>query len=219
MMGVRIVSLCFGAALMGWAVPALAESPRVVIVPTLGIQGEGQPAVVNQVLIQFERVAGLNGPVVQFSEMNLGGGSRVGEEWKDGVHHAVEAVARLVGEDGRDWRVTLKNRAVTAMTDGRSASGAIAAGLLAAYKGETLRSDVAVSAVVTPDGRIDVVGALSSKLEAAAGGHFRGLVVSRHQPYTRDWPQGEETANRLRIQLIQVGTLAEVYDALTGAGR
>ena len=196
-----------------------AQGSRIVTVPTLGVRSDGLPGVVNQVLVQFERAALQNGPVIDFNEINLGGGSVVGEEWKDGVRLAVQAVARLVGEDGHDWRITLKNWAVTAVTDGRSSSGAIAVGILAAYKGDALRSDIAVSGVITPDGRIDVVGGLPSKLEAAAGGQYRSLVVSRHQPYTSDWPQGEEAAARLRIALIQVRTLAEAYEAMTGSGR
>jgi hypothetical protein len=196
-----------------------AQVSRVISVPTLGVRTDGLPGVINHVLIQFERIAAQHGPVIEFNEINLGGGSLVGEEWKDGVRHAVQAVARLVGEDGHDWRITLKNRAVTAVTEGRSSSGAIAVGILAAYKGDALRSDIALSGVITPDGRIDVVGGLPSKLEAAAGGQYRSLVISRHQPYTADWPQGEEAAARLGIVLIQVRTLADAYEAMTGGGR
>ncbi|MEK7869678.1 MAG: hypothetical protein AAB271_05040, partial [Nitrospirota bacterium] len=92
-----------------------AQVSRVISVPTLGVRTDGLPGVINHVLIQFERIAAQNGPVIEFNEVNLGGGSLVGEEWKDGVRHAVQAVARLMGEDGHDWRVTLKNRAVTAV--------------------------------------------------------------------------------------------------------
>lgn len=211
--------LSFGVAALWSPPPVLAQGSRVVSVPTLGVRTDGLPGVINYVLIQFERIAAQNGPVIDFNEINLGGGSLVGEEWKDGVRSAVQAVARLVGEDGHDWRITLKNRAVTAVTDGRSSSGAIAVGILAAYKGDTLRSDIAMSGVVTPDGRIDVVGGLASKLEVAAGGQYRSLVISRHQPYTSDWPQGEEAAARLRVALIQTRTLAEAYEAMTGSGR
>lgn len=213
------LALSLGVAALWSPPPVLAQSSRVVSVPTLGVRTDGLPGVINYVLIQFERIAAQNGPVIDFNEINLGGGSLVGEEWKDGVRSAVQAVARLVGEDGHDWRITLKNRAVTAVTDGRSSSGAIAVGILAAYKGDTLRSDIAMSGVVTPDGRIDVVGGLASKLEVAAGGQYRSLVISRHQPYTSDWPQGEEAAARLRVALIQIRTLAEAYEAMTGSGR
>ena len=213
------LALSLGVAALWSPPPVLAQGSRVVSVPTLGVRTDGLPGVINYVLIQFERIAAQNGPVIDFNEFNLGGGSLVGEEWKDGVRSAVQAVARLVGEDGHDWRITLKNRAVTAVTDGRSSSGAIAVGILAAYKGDTLRSDIAMSGVVTPDGRIDVVGGLASKLEVAAGGQYRSLVISRHQPYTSDWPQGEEAAARLRVALIQTRTLAEAYEAMTGSGR
>lgn len=213
------LALSLGVAALWSPPPVLAQGSRVVSVPTLGVRTDGLPGVINYVLIQFERIAAQNGPVIDFNEFNLGGGSLVGEEWKDGVRSAVQAVARLVGEDGHDWRITLKNRAVTAVTDGRSSSGAIAVGILAAYKGDTLRSDIAMSGVVTPDGRIDVVGGLASKLEVAAGGQYRSLVISRHQPYTSDWPPGEEAAARLRVALIQVRTLAEAYEAMTGSGR
>ena len=213
------LALSLGVAALWGPPPVLAQGSRVVSVPTLGVRTDGLPGVINYVLIQFERIAAQNGPVIDFNEINLGGGSLVGEEWKDGVRSAVQAVARLVGEDGHDWRITLKNRAVTAVTDGRSSSGAIAVGILAAYKGDTLRSDIAMSGVVTPDGRIDVVGGLASKLEVAAGGQYRSLVISRHQPYTSDWPQGEEAAARLRVALIQTRTLAEAYEAMTGSGR
>ena len=213
------LALSLGVAALWSPPPVLAQSSRVVSVPTLGVRTDGLLGVINYVLIQFERIAAQNGPVIDFNEINLGGGSLVGEEWKDGVRSAVQAVSRLVGEDGHDWRITLKNRAVTAVTDGRSSSGAIAVGILAAYKGDTLRSDIAMSGVVTPDGRIDVVGGLASKLEVAAGGQYRSLVISRHQPYTSDWPQGEEAAARLRVALIQTRTLAEAYEAMTGSGR
>lgn len=213
------LALSLGVAALWSPPPVLAQGSRVVSVPTLGVRTDGLPGVINYVLIQFERIAAQNGPVIDFNEINLGGGSLVGEEWKDGVRSAVQAVARLVGEDGHDWRITLKNRAVTAVTDGRSSSGAIAVGILAAYKGDTLRSDIAMSGVVMPDGRIDVVGGLASKLEVAAGGQYRSLVISRHQPYTSDWPQGEEAAARLRVALIQTRTLAEAYEAMTGSGR
>ncbi|MDO9118681.1 MAG: S16 family serine protease [Nitrospira sp.] len=213
------LGLLVGLASIGCPTPVAAQAARIVSVPTLGVRTDGLPGVINQVLIQFERIPVQHGPVLDFNEINLGGGSLVGEEWKDGVRHAVQAVARLVGEDGHDWRITLKNRAVTAVTDGRSSSGAIAVGILAAYRGDALRSDIAVSGVITPDGRLDVVGGLPSKLEAAAGGQYRSLVISRHQPYTSDWPQGEEAAARLRIALIQVRTLTEAYEAMTGGGR
>jgi hypothetical protein len=44
-----------------------------------------------------------DGPTVQFNEINLGGGSLVSEDWKEGVKRAVAAATKAVGEDGREW--------------------------------------------------------------------------------------------------------------------
>ena len=103
------LGLLVSLASIGCPAPAAAQAARIVSVPTLGVRADGLPGVINFVLIQFERTAAQNGPFIDFNEINLGGGSLVGEEWKDGVRHAVQAVARLVGEDGHDWRITLKN--------------------------------------------------------------------------------------------------------------
>lgn len=133
------LALSLGLATLWFPPLVTAQVSRVISVPTLGVRTDGLPGVVNHVLIQFERIAVRHGPVIDFNQINLGGGS--------------------------------------------------------------------------------VVGGLPSKLEAASGGHYRSLVISRYQPYTSDWPQGEEAAARLRVALIQVGTLAEAYEAMTGGGR
>lgn len=198
---------------------AAAGEPRLVSVPSLGVQGDGLPGVVNYILIQFDRQPSHDGPVVQFNEMNLGGGSRVGDEWKEGVRRAVQAVMTTVGDDGKDWLITIKNRSTTAMTDGASASAAVAVGLLAAYRGDTPAAHVVLSAQITPAGRLDVVGGLPVKIETAAAAHYRVVVVSRDQPLTADWIATTEAAARRRIELIQAETLEEAYQIVTATGR
>jgi Lon protease (S16) C-terminal proteolytic domain len=195
------------------------DTSRVVSVPALGVRSEGDPGVVNYILIQFDRTTMDDGPTVQFNEVNLGGGSLVGEEWKEGVHHAVKAVAQAVGDRGRDWLITIKNRSLTAFTDGMSASAAIAVGLLAAYRGDAIEPDVALSGQILPDGRLDVVGGLPVKIEAAAGAHYRKIVIPRDQILTPDWGLTSEVASRKRIELILAGTLEEAYQVMTGKAR
>lgn len=192
---------------------------RVISVPALGVQGEGLPGVVNYVLIQFDRTTTEDGPTVQFNEVNLGGGSLVGEEWKEGVRRAVRAVTQAVGDGGRDWLITIKNRSMTSLTDGMSASAAVAVGIMAAYRGDMIGSDVALSGQITPDGRLDVVGGLPAKIEAAASAHYRTIVIPRDQVLTPDWTLTTEVASRKRVQLIQVSTLEEAYQAMTGNSR
>ncbi len=207
------------ATFLSATVAHAGSASRVVSVPALGVQGEGLPGVVNYILIQFDRTAAQDGPTVQFSEINLGGGSLVGDEWKEGVRRAVRAVAQAVGDDGRDWLITIKNRSMTALTDGMSASAAVAVGIMAAYKGDAIGSDVALSGQITPDGRLDVVGGLPVKIEAASSAHYRTIVVARDQMLTPDWMLSNEVASRRRIQLIQAETLEEAYQAMTGKSR
>ena len=195
--------------------PVHAAGSTIVSVAALGVQGEGLPGVVNYILVQLDHVAAQNGPTVQFSEINLGGGSRVGDEWKEGVRRAVQAVTRSVGDPGHDWLITIKNRSVTSVTDGMSASAAVAVAIMAAYHGTTVGSSVVLSGQVLPDGRIDVVGGLPVKIEAAASAHYSTVVVPRDQNLLQDWTIATEVAQRRRVQLIQVGTLEEAYQAMT----
>ena len=75
------------------AIPSYAGNSTIVSMPALGVQGEGLPGVVNYILVQLDHVAAQSGPTVQFSEVNLGGGSLVGEEWKEGARRAVRAAS------------------------------------------------------------------------------------------------------------------------------
>jgi Lon protease (S16) C-terminal proteolytic domain len=197
------------------AIPASAGTSTIVSIPTLGVQGEGLPGVVNYTLVQLDRVASQGGPTIQFNEVNLGGGSLVGEEWKEGARRAVRAVLHTVGDSGHDWMITIKNRSATSLTDGMSASAAVAVAIMAAYRGDVLRSDVAVSGQITPDGRLDVVGGLPVKIEAAANAQYRAIIVPRDQALTSDWIRSTDVASRKRVQLIQAGTLDEAYQAMT----
>ena len=144
-----------------------------------------------------------------------GEGSRVGEEWKEGARRAVRAVLHAVGDSGQDWMITIKNRSATSLTDGMSASAAVAVAIMAAYRGGVIRSDVALSGQITPDGRLDVVGGLPMKIEAAANANYRAIIVLRDQVRTPDWISSTDVASRRRLQLIQVGTLDEAYQAMT----
>lgn len=208
----RLVCMLVSAVMP--AMPACAGSSTIVSVPTLGVQGEGLPGVVNYTLVQLDHVASQGGPTIQFNEVNLGGGSLVGEEWKEGARRAVRAVLHTVGDSGHDWMITIKNRSATSLTDGMSASAAVAVAIMAAYRGDVLRSDVALSGQITPDGHLDVVGGLPVKIEAAANAQYRAIVVPRDQVLTPDWIRSTDVASRKRVQLIQAGTLDEAYQAM-----
>jgi len=200
----------------GFVAAQTGPAPTIVSVPALGVQDNGLPGFVNYILIQLDRTEAQDGPTVEFNEYNFGGGSLVGDEWKEGMLRAVQAVTKAVGDEGRDWLITIKNRSVTAITDGTSASAVVAVGIMAAYFGDPIRQDTALSGQITPDGRLDVVGGLPEKIEAAAAAHYRTVVIPRDQNQMPDWTATNDAASRKRVRLIQVGTLNEAYQAMTG---
>jgi len=195
-----------------------AESRLVATVPALGVRADGQTGVVHYIVLQIDKGPRQEGPTVQFNEINLGGGSMVSEDWKEGVRQAVAAATKAIGEEGRDWVITVKNRSYNALTEGVSASGAVAVGLVAAWRGDNVKPDVALTGKIKPDGRIEPVGALLIKIEAAAHAQFTTILVPRGQPapVDRDFLQ---LATQWNIKVIEVATLEEAYLLMTTAGR
>ena len=195
-----------------------ADSRRVVTVPALGVLVGGKTGVVHYIILQIDKDSRQNGPTVQFNEISLGGGSIVSEDWKEGVRHAVAAATKTVGEDGREWVITIKNRSYNALTEGMSASSAVAVGLVAAWRGDDVRPDVALTGTIMPDGQIESVGALLIKIEAAARAQFKTVLVPRGQFDKADW-DFSQPALRWNITVIEVATLEEAYQLMTTARR
>lgn len=195
-----------------------ADSRRVATVPALGVLADGQTGIIHYIVLQIDKDPRQEGPTVQFNELNLGGGSIVSEDWKDGIKYAVAAAMKAVGEDGRTWVITVKNRSYNALTEGMSASSAVAVGLIAAWRGDDVRSDVALTGKIMPDGQIESVGALLIKVEAAARAQFKTILVPRGQLNTADWDLSQ-LATRWNITVIEVATLEEAYQLMTTARR
>jgi predicted ATP-dependent protease len=203
------IMLCMHALSL-WA----AESRHVATVPALGVQAGGKTGVVHYVILQIDKDPRLGGPTIQFNEIHLGGGSIVSEDWKEGVKQAVTAAARAVGEDEREWMITIKNRSYNALTEGMSASSAIAVGIMAAWRGDDILSDVALTGTITPNGQIESVGAIIIKIEAAARAKFKTILVPHGQTESID---GEiyQLATRWNVRIIEVATLEEAYQLMT----
>lgn len=195
-----------------------ADSRRVVTVPALGVLAGGQTGVVHYIVLQIDKDSRQEGPTVQFNEISLGGGSIVSEDWKEGVKHAVVAATKTVGENGRGWMITIKNRSYNAWTEGMSASSAVAVGLVAAWRGDDIRSDVVLTGTIMPDGQIESVGSLLTKIEAAARAQFKTILVPRGQLDKADWDLSQ-LALRWNITVIEVATLEEAYQLMTTARR
>ena len=67
-----------------------------------------------------------------------------------------------------------------------------------------------------PDGRIESVGGLLIKVEAAARNQFKTILVPRGQVHKADWDLSQLAA-RWNITIIEVATLEEAYQLMTTA--
>jgi len=195
-----------------------ADPHRFATVPALAVSSSDGKEIggLHYIVIQLDRDPQRKGPTVLFSERSKG--AAVDEEWKDGVRVAVSAAAAALGEDSRNWTITIKNQAYLALTKGSSASSAVAVGIMAASRGEMLRPGVALTGAITADGDIDEVGGLPSKLEGAAMANMHTLLVPKGQARTEEWdlPQLGKLRN---ITVIEVGSLREAYELMTGKPR
>jgi predicted S18 family serine protease len=99
-----------------------------------------------------------------------------------------------------------------------SASSAVAVGIVAAWRGDGVKSDVALTGTIMPDGQIESVGALLIKVEAAARAQYKTILVPRGQLDKADQDLSLLAA-RWNITIIEVATLDEAYQLMTTSGR
>jgi predicted S18 family serine protease len=196
--------------------PALSAEPhRFATVPalTVGYQHGTSSGGVSYITIQLDPDPQQRGPSVYFSER--ASGSTFGDEWKAGVHRAVAAAARVLGEDPRKWTVTIKHSTYTNSTEGSSASSIVAVGIMAAWRGDTLRSGMVLTGMVTPDGQIAEVGELPTKLQGAALARMHTMLVPRGQARTDEWDLHQQ-ASQTNMTVVEVASLQEAYELMTG---
>jgi len=203
--------LVFGLAECGGFADA-ADFHRLATVPALAVSAtNNHVGDIHYIIVQLDEDGAGQGPMIAFSEQFRG--STVGEEWKAGVRAAVAAAGRITGADTRNWSVTVRNRSHHSYTEGASASAAIAVALIAAQLGESLNQDVAMSASVSPEGRLLEVDGLPAKLDGAARGNMRVLLIPKGQGKTEEWDLLEQAKQR-NVTVIEVGTLQEAYDLM-----
>lgn len=212
-------SLLFSCCMLAALAPSAEATDAVLTasVPTLSVKTGGQ-GIVSFVVIQLAVQDRRDGPIVQFSEISLGGGSIVGMDWKAGVRQAVAAAARALGIEGRDWVVTVRNRSYNSVTEGQSASAAVAVGIMAAWRADTVRPDAVMTGQIGPDGRILPVGRVPAKIEAAIKEGFRTILIPRGQVKTDEWDLTGLAETR-SVELLEVGSLEEAYQAMTAGSR
>ena len=197
---------------------AAGEQRFFITVPILSVSSQNT-GMTNYVAIQADRLSNPTGPEIQFNEGSraLGRfkGGALSEDWKDAAHIAVLAACEQTGEDPRTWSVTLKNVSPAYLTEGPSASAAISVAMIAALKQGKILPGVIMTGAVDSGGRILPVGALTEKLRAAAAGGFSTVLIPQGQIKTRDWDL-RALADDLRVTIVEVSTLREAYERMTG---
>jgi hypothetical protein len=193
-----------------------ADSSRFVTVPALGVAWkDGSPiGGVHYIAIQLDDDLQAEGPRVWFSE--IWRGSAVGDDWKEGVRRATIAAAAVLGQDPGRWTITVRNRSYSSFTEGASASGPVAIGIMAAWRGDTLRADTVLTGVVTTAGALTAVDALPAKLDGAAAGHMRTMLIPRGQARMADWDLYEQGRMR-NVAVVEVGSLSDAYGLMVAS--
>ncbi len=214
--------LCFLVLLGCFVMPGHAAHQRTFVsIPILGVVNQGEKIVgqAHYLAIQVDRLSEPAGPQLQFNEGSraLGNfkGAALSPDWKDAARTAIEAVARAINEDPRTWLVTMKNVSTAYITDGPSASAAVAVAIAAAVRHTSMFSNVALTGAIGSDGRILSVGGIPEKIQGAAAGGISTVLIPKGQSRTRDWDVLPLSEN-LRVTVIEVGTLGEAYEKMTG---
>ncbi len=174
----------------------------------------------NYLVIQIDRLSDASGPQVQFRErdpatIGASRGAAVSPGWKEAARVAIEAAARATGEDPRTWLVTVKNVSTAYITDGPSASAALAVAITTAVRHTKILPNVALTGGIERDGRITAVGGIPEKVQGAAAAGITTVLIPTGQSRTRDWDVRPLSEN-LRITVLEVGTLREAYEKMTG---
>jgi Lon protease (S16) C-terminal proteolytic domain len=125
------------------------------------------------------------------------------------LHTAVTAATEAVGYDPRYLSVRLL---VPTPLDGPSAGGIFAVGVAAALLGDPIRQDVCMSGTIEPDHEIRPVGRLVDKMNACRDLRKTTMIV----PDGQDNSHLNFTGAERSIQVIEIHTLAEAYNAATG---
>ena len=197
---------------------ATGEQRFLIKVPVLSVSSQ-DIGTTNYLAIQADRLSNPVGPEIQFNEGSraLGPfrGGALSEDWKNAAYIAVLAACEAAGEDPRTWSVTFKNVSSASLTGGPSASAAIAVAMIAALRHDGILPGVVMTGAVDPSGRILPVGALPEKIQAAAAGHFSTVLIPQGQTKTREWDL-RPLAEDLRVMIVEVSTLREAYESMTG---
>lgn len=144
------------------------------------------------------------------------GGS--GNIWRASAWMATAAAAQVTGFNPAARHVTFD---LSGSIDGPSAGGILTIGILAAARGDDLRSDAAMTGMINPDFSIGPVGGIPHKIRGAATAGKKLVLVPGVSRYDIDKNLKKEVdlielGQSLGVEVKPVSDLYEAYRMLTG---
>lgn len=189
----------------------LAEGELVV--PVLWAAGTGDAATGG---VERARVVvgdGDGGYTVDLADSRAEG---AGPAWLAASASAATVATLVSGVDPSNVNIRFT---VTGRIDGPSGGAALAVGVLAAIRGQTLRDGVTMTGTISPDGAVGRVSGVPAKLRAAADEGFRVVLVPVSNAGDRDPGTGLNVValgGSLGVEVRPVADLGEAVAAFTG---
>ena len=141
-----------------------------------------------------------------------------GDQWQAASSSAAAVGTLLSGADPNDVDVSFE---VTGPIDGPSGGGALTVAVLAAIRGDELRSGVTMTGTVNPDGSLGPVTNVPTKVRAAAEDGYETVLIpvgtdTEVDPGTGEEVDVRELGRSLGIEVRVAPTVGAAYRAFTG---
>jgi predicted S18 family serine protease len=144
--------------------------------------------------------------------------SGTGDQWRAAAWAAPLAAASMLNVNLADYTVDYD---VDGRVDGPSAGGLMTIATIAAFMGDTLKTDVTMTGTINPDYTIGPVGGIPQKLEGAAAAGMKTVLVPLGQRYDYDEKTGDlvdlvQKGTQLGLTVKEVADVYEAYPYFTG---
>lgn len=185
---------------------------RPVTINTLSVF-DNSIGVANQVTVWFDRTDNRRTSIA-FIEDEIDG---YGEMWRGAAWQAMLVAADVCGHDLAGTRIFLER---SGRVDGPSAGGITTIGVLAALRGDTVKSDVAMTGTINPDGTIGPVSGIPHKIDGAAAAGMTTVLIPRgmRTDYDSELKRPVDLIERGKkngLRVIPVGDIYTAYEIAT----
>ncbi|MEK6923639.1 MAG: S16 family serine protease [Candidatus Micrarchaeota archaeon] len=130
-------------------------------------------------------------------------------ETQQSAKSAVAAAATLTGIDKTKYYVEFDVKANAEVVDGPSGGAAMAIAAAAEFSGKNVRSDLAVTGSISPEGIVGKVGGVAKKTEAAGKLGVKILVVPAGQSLQDNTNLTQQALAKWGLQVVEARTLEQ----------